>query len=136
MARVKRSPMPELDVARIKTDGGTYCVRANTMTINQHPFINRRYDVVLSFTCKDHPYVERVAETMRKARLMVFYDQFEELTLLGKNLYTIPACKAKVMRGWRPHRAATDATPEQTTPFAIEPRAKAQTGKRLGELCR
>lgn len=45
------------------------------------------YDVALSFASEDRPYVEKVAEALRKAGVRVFYDRYEEATLWGKNLY-------------------------------------------------
>lgn len=45
------------------------------------------YDVALSFAGEDREYVEKVAESLRSKGVSVFYDQFEEVSLWGKNLY-------------------------------------------------
>lgn len=47
----------------------------------------RGYDVALSFAGEDREYVEKVAESLRSKGVSVFYDQFEEVSLWGKNLY-------------------------------------------------
>jgi TIR domain len=45
------------------------------------------FDIALSFAGEDRPYVYRVAELLKDAKVKVFYDLFEEETLWGKNLY-------------------------------------------------
>jgi hypothetical protein len=45
-----------------------------------------RYDVVLSFAGEDRPYVERVARSLRRRGVRVFFDGFEEAALWGKDL--------------------------------------------------
>ncbi len=45
-----------------------------------------QYDVVLSFAGEDRSYVEKVAEFLRTKGLREFYDQFEEVSLWGKDL--------------------------------------------------
>jgi hypothetical protein len=46
------------------------------------------YDVALSFAGEDRIYVEQVAQTLRDAGVRVFYDEFEQVNLWGKDLYT------------------------------------------------
>lgn len=45
------------------------------------------YDVALSFAGEDRSYVEQVADCLRRAGVRVFYDQYETVTLWGKDLY-------------------------------------------------
>ncbi len=45
-----------------------------------------KYDVALSFSGNDRQYVRKVAEILKRKGLSVFYDEFEELDLWGKNL--------------------------------------------------
>lgn len=45
------------------------------------------YDIALSFAGEDRAYVDVVANLLRERRVAVFYDQFEEANLWGKNLY-------------------------------------------------
>jgi hypothetical protein len=47
----------------------------------------RRYQVALSFAGEDREYVERVAEELKRKKISVFYDRYEEANLWGKNLY-------------------------------------------------
>ncbi|SEC14554.1 TIR domain-containing protein [Amycolatopsis tolypomycina] len=46
------------------------------------------YDFCLSFATEQRPYVEEVAELLRKAGRTVFYDAYETAKLLGEDLYT------------------------------------------------
>ncbi len=46
------------------------------------------YDIALSFAGEDRYYVKEVADTLKEAGVTVFYDEFEESNLWGKNLYT------------------------------------------------
>lgn len=45
------------------------------------------YDVALSFAGEDRPYVAKVAEALVAAGVKVFYDEYETVTLWGKDLY-------------------------------------------------
>jgi len=45
------------------------------------------YDVCLSFAGEQRPYVEQVAQILRRQGVHVFYDDFEKVTLWGKDLY-------------------------------------------------
>lgn len=45
-----------------------------------------RYDVALSFAGEERPYVEAVADALRNAGVKVFYDDYEKVTLWGKDL--------------------------------------------------
>lgn len=47
----------------------------------------RDYDVCLSFAGEDRPYVEAVAESLRRHGIRSFYDFYEEVSLWGKDLY-------------------------------------------------
>lgn len=47
----------------------------------------KRYDVALSFAGENRAYVQSVAEALVNAGIKVFYDDFEKVTLWGKNLY-------------------------------------------------
>ncbi|MDP2653106.1 MAG: TIR domain-containing protein [Candidatus Omnitrophota bacterium] len=45
-----------------------------------------QYDVALSFAGEDRSYVDRVAEYLRSKSIRVFYDEFEEVNIWGKDL--------------------------------------------------
>lgn len=45
------------------------------------------YDVCLSFAGEDRGYVQKVADKLREHGVRVFYDQYEEVDLWGKDLY-------------------------------------------------
>ncbi|MEH2260520.1 toll/interleukin-1 receptor domain-containing protein [Nostoc sp.] len=47
----------------------------------------KKYDVVLSFASENREYVRAVAVTLHAAGIKVFYDEFEQVNLWGKNLY-------------------------------------------------
>lgn len=46
------------------------------------------YDVALSFAGEDRSYVSQVAHILNSLGVRVFYDEFEEVKLWGKDLYT------------------------------------------------
>lgn len=48
---------------------------------------HKAYDVVLSFAGEDRSLVEQVAVGLRRRRVRVFYDRFEQAELWGKDLY-------------------------------------------------
>jgi hypothetical protein len=48
--------------------------------------IGEAYEVVLSFAGENRDYVEQVADLLKLNDVSVFYDNFEEVTLWGKNL--------------------------------------------------
>jgi hypothetical protein len=48
---------------------------------------NFSYDVCLSFAGEDRDYVKAVAEQLKRDGLDVFYDEFEEANLWGRDLY-------------------------------------------------
>jgi hypothetical protein len=48
---------------------------------------DKQFDVALSFAGENREYVERVAATLRRMDIRVFYDKYERVTLWGKNLY-------------------------------------------------
>ena len=45
------------------------------------------YDVALSFAGEDRDIVREIAKKLKRKKLKVFYDEFEETNLLGKDLY-------------------------------------------------
>ena len=47
----------------------------------------KRYEVALSFADPDRPYVRRVAEALQSRNRRVFYDEFEQVRLWGKDLF-------------------------------------------------
>lgn len=47
----------------------------------------KEYDVALSFAGEDRPYAEDLAKRLRASGYRVFYDEFEQARLWGKNLY-------------------------------------------------
>lgn len=47
-----------------------------------------QYDVTLSFAGENRSYVQQVAQILKNKGIKVFYDEFEESNLWGKNLYT------------------------------------------------
>jgi hypothetical protein len=47
-----------------------------------------RHDVALSFAGEDREHARKIAGTLREANLSVFYDEYEQATLWGRNLYT------------------------------------------------
>ncbi|MGA9754870.1 MAG: TIR domain-containing protein [Desulfobaccales bacterium] len=47
----------------------------------------KQFEVALSFAGEGRQYVEEVASNLRKMGIKVFYDKYEIVTLLGKNLY-------------------------------------------------
>lgn len=46
-----------------------------------------KYEIALSFAGEDRKYVEEVAQCLTKNSVTVFYDEFEESNLWGKDLY-------------------------------------------------
>jgi hypothetical protein len=48
--------------------------------------VGEAYEVVLSFAGEDREYVEKVAETLKDNDVSLFYDNYEEASLWGKNL--------------------------------------------------
>lgn len=49
--------------------------------------MTKEYDVALSFAGEDRSLVEQVAVGLRRRRVHVFYDKFEQAGLWGKDLY-------------------------------------------------
>jgi hypothetical protein len=50
--------------------------------------MEKEYDVALSFAGEDRDYVNEVANVLHELGVKVFYDNFEQINLWGKNLYT------------------------------------------------
>jgi hypothetical protein len=44
------------------------------------------YEIALSFAGQDRPYVEQIASTLQSRGVRVFYDSFEQVDMLGKDL--------------------------------------------------
>src|SRR5712664_366160 len=65
--------------------------RAAPLTHNEHicrlAIMNIEYEIALSFADEDRGLVEQVAVGLRRRRVKVFYDQFEQAKLWGKDLY-------------------------------------------------
>ncbi len=51
------------------------------------PASDHDYDVCLSFAGEDRDYVESVARALKNLGVKVFYDDYEQVSLWGKNLY-------------------------------------------------
>ena len=49
--------------------------------------MNYQYEIALSFAGEDRSLVEKVATSLRRRRVKVFYDKFEQAKLWGKDLY-------------------------------------------------
>lgn len=49
---------------------------------------NYRYDIALSFAGEDRKYANELAQALKACKIDVFYDEYEEAQLWGKNLYT------------------------------------------------
>ncbi|BAZ22277.1 hypothetical protein NIES4073_31590 [Kalymmatonema gypsitolerans NIES-4073] len=49
---------------------------------------NYPYDIALSFAGEDRKYAQELAQVLKARDIDVFYDEYEEATLWGKNLYT------------------------------------------------
>ncbi|MHC5718554.1 MAG: toll/interleukin-1 receptor domain-containing protein [Nostoc sp.] len=47
----------------------------------------KKYDVALSFASENREYVRALAVTLQAAGIKVFYDEFQQVNLWGKNLY-------------------------------------------------
>ena len=58
------------------------------MTKNQPQPSPQSYDVCLSFAGEDRVYVETVARHLQAAGVRTFYDEFEKVSLWGKDLYS------------------------------------------------
>jgi hypothetical protein len=54
----------------------------------ENGLVKQKYHVALSFAGEDRQYVKRVAAHLIAEGVEVFYDEFEEANLWGKNLYT------------------------------------------------
>ena len=46
------------------------------------------YDVALSFAGEDREHAKKIADLLRDQKFSVFYDEYEQATLWGRNLYT------------------------------------------------
>jgi TIR domain len=57
------------------------------VTMSTARTLDREYDVCLSFAGEQRSYVEEVADRLREMRVRVFYDDYERVSLWGKNLY-------------------------------------------------
>ncbi|MBZ5553802.1 MAG: TIR domain-containing protein [Acidobacteriia bacterium] len=48
----------------------------------------KRYEIALSFSGEDRTYVDQIADILKSMRVRIFYDAFERVSLLGKDLAT------------------------------------------------
>ncbi len=55
--------------------------------LNIGTFSKLKYDIGLSFAGEDREYVEKVAEKLKDLGVSVFYDNYEQVNLWGKDLY-------------------------------------------------
>jgi hypothetical protein len=55
--------------------------------LNIGTFTKPQYDIGLSFAGEDREYVEKVAEKLKDLGITVFYDNYEQVNLWGKDLY-------------------------------------------------
>jgi len=76
---VRTDDLPERRATR--TNAGTIARRRRT-----RQKANREYDVALSFAGEDRGYVDETATILDRTQVSVFYDQFEEVRLWGKDL--------------------------------------------------
>jgi len=49
---------------------------------------NTSYDIALSFAGEDRKHARKIADKLLEANYSVFYDEYEQATLWGRNLYT------------------------------------------------
>lgn len=76
-----------LKPSRSPLDNEVECLnRAIVLSRSRPPTVP--YDVALSFAGEDREYVDRVAEALAAKGVKVFYDNFEEADLWGKDLYS------------------------------------------------
>lgn len=54
---------------------------------NENEFFGPEFEIGLSFAGEERSFVEQVAEELRKRKVKVFYDIYEQADLWGKNLY-------------------------------------------------
>ncbi|MCK4945854.1 MAG: TIR domain-containing protein, partial [Alphaproteobacteria bacterium] len=60
---------------------------SQTGTLKLSERTQKEYDIALSFAGEERVYVYDVAKLLRDKGVKVFYDEFEEATFWGKNLY-------------------------------------------------
>lgn len=68
-------------------DGGTLRIGDRTHREDSMPAQKTDFDVALSFAGEDRDYVDKVAHLLRAKGVNVFYDNFEETELWGRDLY-------------------------------------------------
>jgi hypothetical protein len=64
-----------------------FSVRSTRPVSRSHTF-SASYDVALSFAGEDRDHARRIAELLRVRGFSVFFDENEQATLWGRNLYT------------------------------------------------
>lgn len=67
-----------------KLSGRSIYRMTTAMTGNEA--LGQTYEVVLSFAGEDRDYVEQVADILKTNQVSLFYDDYEEASLWGKNL--------------------------------------------------
>jgi TIR domain len=65
--------------------GGTNLDRTSKV-VQARPVASKPLEIALSFAGEDRAYVEEVAQALRSMGVRVFYDAFEKVNLLGKDL--------------------------------------------------
>jgi len=73
----------QLFLEHLKSQGGRLQSRAAFAASSRAP---KPYEVALSFAGEDRPFVDEVAQQLKRLGVKVFYDHFEAVTLLGKDL--------------------------------------------------
>jgi hypothetical protein len=62
--------------------------RGVDMDVSIESAVIPRYDVALSFAGEDRDHARKIAELLRTQGFSVFYDEYEQATLWGRNLYS------------------------------------------------
>lgn len=79
----------KLNVSAVLNEGGTSCGELDEVLSKCEDWQRTRfdYDIALSFAGEDRPQAENIATALRANEVRVFYDQFEQASLVGKDLY-------------------------------------------------
>ena len=75
-----------LGIGRLELNRTHWAVKDGSLPGTMLERLQPSYDVVFSFAGENRDYVERVADYLRSQRVRVFYDQYEEVSLWGKDL--------------------------------------------------
>lgn len=74
----------ELFLEDLRARGGV--LRKTTTAVGAPIQATKPYEIALSFAGEDRSYIEEVAQVLRSIGVRVFYDAFEQVSLLGKDL--------------------------------------------------